>query len=103
MQMFGNVYGSFDQMAFGTGALAQPASQMSVFNAEGRFDGRFMPPDNRQRLDKAFNELNRLFVRASSEIGGYREGSPELEQAWLRLQELRDEVQKVAIGLMPFG
>jgi len=33
MQVFGNVYGSFDQMAFGTGALAQPASQMSVFNS----------------------------------------------------------------------
>jgi len=33
MQAFGNVYGSFDQMAVGTGALAQPASQMSVFNS----------------------------------------------------------------------
>jgi hypothetical protein len=42
MQAFGNVYGSFDQMAVGTGALAQPISQMSVFNAEGRFDGRFI-------------------------------------------------------------
>ena len=97
------LFGSYNEMAVGMGQdIGQ--SSMSVFNAaEGRFDGRFMPPDNRKRLDEAFNELNRLFVRASSEIGGYRQGSPELEQAWLRLQELRDDVQKVAVNLMPFG
>ena len=105
MQVFGNIYGSFDQMAVGTGALAQPTSQMSVFNAtEGRFEGgAFMPPDIRKRLDESFNELNRDFVWASSLIGGYRKGSPELEQAWQRLQELRDETQRVAVDLMPFG
>ena len=34
MNSFGNVYGDFNSMAIGTGALAQsPMSQMSVFNA----------------------------------------------------------------------
>jgi hypothetical protein len=42
-------------------------------------------------------------VWASSLIGGYREGSPELEQAWLRLQELRKETVQVGIDMMPFG
>jgi hypothetical protein len=98
-----NIFGSFDTMAAGMGQNIH--GSMSVFNAtEGRFEGgAFMPPDNRRRLDEAFNDLNRGFVWTSSLIGGYREGSPELEQAWLRLQELRGEVQKVAVGLMPFG
>jgi len=96
-------FGSFQEMAAWTGQNFQ--GTMSVFNtAEGRFEGgAFMPPDNRKRLDEAFNELNQGFVWASSLIGGYRKGSPELEKAWRRLEELRGETNKVAVSLMPFG
>jgi hypothetical protein len=101
------VFHSYNEMAAGMGQNVH--GTMSVFNAtegrtQGRFEGgAFMPQENRRRLDKAFNNLNLLFVEASSMIGGFRRGSPELEQAWLRLQELREDVNKVAVDLMPYG
>jgi hypothetical protein len=101
------VFHSYNEMAAGMGQNVHSA--MSVFNAteerpRGRFEGgAFMPLDNRRRLDAAFNKMNMLFVEASSMIGGFRRGSPELEQAWLRLQELREDVNKVAVDLMPYG
>jgi hypothetical protein len=97
------VFGSFNEMATAMGQDVQ--GTMSVFNAaEGRFEGgKFMPTDIRRRLDEAFNDLNRGFGWASSLIGGYREGCPELEKAWLRLHELAKETNKVGVGLMPFG
>jgi hypothetical protein len=100
-------FGSYNEMVAGMGQSVQ--GTMSVFNTtegrpQGRFEGgAFMALDNRRRLDAAFNNLTLWFVEASSMIGGFRRGCPELERAWLRLQELREDVNKVAVDLMPYG